>query len=286
MYADDTQLYMSFYPSEWAVVKAKMETCIGEIRDWLRKNHLKLNDKKTEVMIACKNNLRSKIADEVFISIGDAKILPKMCVKNLGGFLDSEMTMQQQVSNVCKSSYASIHNLSRIRRYLDEENMKTLVHAFVTCRVDSLNILLTGVSNNAQTMNRLQMILNTSARLIYRLKKNDHITEVLKKLHWLPIEARIQYKILLLTFKSLNGTGPAYIREMLHFKVYNRNTRASADCLKLEKPCTKLKSLGDRAFSSTSVELWNSLPFELRASETLCIFKTNLKTFLFRKFYP
>ena len=82
-----------------------------------------------------------------------------------------------------------------------------------------------------------------------RTDSKDHITPILKELHWLPVEARINYKILLLPYKALNGFGPVYIRELLHLKQHKRETRASRDFLMLEVPRTPLKTLGDRTFS-------------------------------------
>ena len=97
---------------------------------------------------------------------------------------------------------------------------------------------------------------------------------------------RIDYKILILTFKSLNGEGPAYLVDLLRYKQFTRNTRAAADHLTLALPDTRLKTLGDRAFSFTAVKLWNSLPLNIRTSQSTSVFKANLKTFLFRRSYP
>ena len=286
MYADDTQLYLSFYPTDWAVAKITMETCIHEIRDWLKCNHLKLNDKKTEVMIIGKEHWKSKIVGNLNLVIGDEEIQPSLCVKNLGAYLDAELTMQDQIRNVSKSCYASLHSIGRIRKYLDQESVQTLVHAFITCKVDNLNSLLPCVSDHSRSINKLQMILNSSARLIFKLKKFDSISDVLKELHWLPVEARIRYKVLLLTYKSLNGSGPSYLVDMLKFKNFRRSTRAANDCLILEKPKTNLVTVGDKSFSFYAVELWNSLPLELRSCSSIHSFKRNLKTFLFKQFYP
>ena len=106
---------------------------------------------------------------------------------------DSEMRMHDQVSSVCRSGYAGLHSFGRIRRYLNDDAAKTLVHAFITCKVDNLNSLLAGIPGYA--LDKVQMILNNLARLLTRTNGKDHITGTLKELHWLPIEARIQYKI-------------------------------------------------------------------------------------------
>ena len=76
---------------------------------------------------------------------------------------------------------------------------------------------------------KLQYVLNAAARLITGIRKHDHIvTPILMDLHWLPVNERIQFKILLLTFKSLNGFAPVYIDEMIQRFVPNRKLRSSS----------------------------------------------------------
>ena len=194
--------------------------------------------------------------------------------------LDSEMKMLDQVHNVCRSCYASLNSLGRIRKYLCDSSMEILVHASITCKVDSLNSLLSGIPDYA--LHRVQMVLNNSARLLTRTNSKDQITPVLKELHRLPVEALIDYKILLLTYKALNGFGPVYMRELLHLKQHKRETRSSRDFLMLEVPRTRLKTLGDRTFSCTAATHWNALPLELPSVPSLSVFKQQLKTFLFK----
>ncbi len=274
-------LYLSFYPSEWQSAKSRMENCIKEISEWLKWNCLKLNDSKTEMMIIGKNSVVEKIDGILEIEIGETTVKPSPRVRNIGAIFDSEMRMLEQVNNVCRSSYASLHSIGRIRKFLDVDAVKTLVHAFITCKLDNLNSILAGIPDYA--IHKLQMVQNNAARLI---TKKDHITEVLIDLHWLPIEARIDYKILLLVYKTLNGLGPAYLEDMLQFKQHKRETRSSDDLLMLAFPKTHFKTLGDRSFTFTAVDQWNVLPLELRASPSLSTFKEHLKTFLFKRSYP
>ena len=192
--------------------------------------------------------------------------------------------MLEQVNNVCRIAYASLHSISKIRKYLDEVTVKTLVHAFITCKLDNLNSILAGIPDYA--MNKLQMVQNNAARLITRTDRRDHITGVLVDLHWLPIVARIDYKVLLFVYKALNGIGPSYLSDLLHLKQHKRNTRSSEDFLMLDHPKTHFKTLGDRTFTFTAVDQWNVLPLELRASQSLSTFKKHLKTFLFNRSYP
>ena len=142
----------------------------------------------------------------------------------------------------------SLRSLSKIRSCLTEVSATSLTHAFITCKLDNLNSLLIGPNMDTK-LNRLQLIQNHAARIITRTKKFDHISGVLKKLHWSPIKARIAYKVLLLVFKCLVGIGPSYLNELPSMKTYSRyNTRYSKDPLRLSEPEMNLKSMGDRAF--------------------------------------
>jgi len=94
-------------------------------------------------------------------------------------------------------------NISRIRKFLSVNSTKALVHAFVTCRLDNCNSLLYGLPN--YLVHRLQLAQNCAARLILCGRKYDRVSPLLKQMHWLPVEQRIIFKILLLTFKALNN---------------------------------------------------------------------------------
>ena len=110
----------------------------------------------------------------------------------------------------------------------------------------------------------------------------EHISPILAKLHWLPVCSRIEYKILLLTFRALNNIGPQYIRDLLNIYTPPRNLR-SIDKHVLVVPNSKMKTAGDRAFSCIAPRLWNGLPEDIKSSRTLENFKSKLKTYLFKK---
>ena len=123
----------------------------------------------------------------------------------------------------------------------------------------------------------------SGARFVLKIRKYDHITEALKQLHWLPIAYRIKYKIALITFKTLNGQGPSYLRELLLETTSFRQTRSKH---KLKIPRTKLKSAGDRSFSVAAPLIWNSLPSNITNTTSIPQFKKKLlKTHLFKLAY-
>ena len=282
-YADDTQLYVSFRPDEDGKERcvSLLETCVDYVRGWMLQNRLMLNDGKTELMIIGTPKQTSKI-NLNSVSIGDSVIEPSVSARNLGVQFDSNLNMREHITNVCKSAYYMIYNLRRIRKYLDKDITKDIVHACITNKLDYCNGLLYGIPD-CQIV-RLQRVQNTCARLICGCSKFTRITPILRNLHWLPVRQRITFKILLIVYKALLGQAPTYIKELLNFKPnqHNRNLRSSRDTLLLQIPSIKTKiTLGDRAFACAAPKLWNNLPFEVRKSPSVNVFKSKLKTLLF-----
>ena len=174
MYADDTQLYVSFMPEDFPAAQAKMERYIAQIRQWLSQNYLKLNDGKTELMVIGQPAQLKKITSNINITIGDSVISASS-----SAVLDSGLSMDEQIKNICRSCNIRLRSLSKIRSCLTEDSATTLTHAFITCKLDNLNSLLTGPNMDTKLI-RLQLIQNHAARIITRTKKFDHISGVLK----------------------------------------------------------------------------------------------------------
>ena len=146
-----------------------------------------------------------------------------------------------------------------------------------------LNSLLFGIPQCQ--FRRLQRVLNAAARMICFTPRSAHITPVLMYLHWLPIKFRVDFKIALLVYKALNGMAgtSVYSRYTLSFKLEGSHHLRSDDRFLFQIPRTNAKTLGDKAFKHAAPTIWNSLPIYIRQCETVYCFKTELKTFLFRK---
>ena len=156
-----------------------------------------------------------------------------------------------------------------------------IVHAFITCRLDNGNALLFGLPK--YQIQRLQSIQNCAARLVKRHSKFDCASPLLFELHWLPVEQRITFKILLFVFKSLNGLAPFYLSDLISTYIPSRSLRSASLSL-LHVPRSNQKTYGDRAFAVAAPRLWNALPIQMRQPGTaLDTFKRSLKTLLFRQ---
>ena len=130
-------------------------------------------------------------------------------------------------------------------------------------------------------LSNLQVAQNNAARLVLKKRKRDHASPLLRKLHWLPIDKRIQYKMATLCFRCLNGSAPTYLSDLLELYVPSRQLRSSSDKTKLKVYTPKFKTFGERSFVYLAPKVWNSLPRNLRESQNVSVFKKNLKTHLF-----
>ena len=136
------------------------------------------------------------------------------------------MSLDKHVTNTCKVCFFHLRNISKIRDCLSPVDTEKLVHAFITSKLDTANSLLHGLPTFL--LDRLQNVQNAAAHIITHTKKYDHIKPVLKQLHWLPVTQRINYRILLLTYKALNGQAHGYITELLEPYTPARNLRSSS----------------------------------------------------------
>lgn len=282
MYADDSQLYLWFDlpPNSTELdVKHQIEACLLDIVKWTAENKLKLNEEKTELLVLSAPRQMKKVTTSS-ITVGNTEVTAAKVVRDLGAHFDEHLQMTAHVNAVCQASYNQLRRISRIRKALTQEAAETLIHAFVSSRLDNGNSLLTGVSK--ELIAKLQRVQNAAARCVLRLRKQESASHALSKLHWLPVRQRIIFKVLLLTWKALHGEAPVYIKEMLLPVQHQRQLRSSAHCL-LEVPRTNLKTYGDRAFSVQAPKLWNSLPSHIRDKTTRDSFKHALKTHLFQR---
>ncbi|XP_064638331.1 uncharacterized protein LOC135494344 [Lineus longissimus] len=165
---------------------------------------------------------------------------------------------------------------------LTRDATRTLVQALVLSRLDYCSSLLFNISSELSS--KLQMVQNNAARLVTRTRKRDHITPTLRDLHWLPIRARIEFKILTVVYKCYRQLAPKYLEELLVPYAPKRALR-SADKNLLVTPRFQSSSFGGRAFSSAAALAWNSLGQGLRQEDTLNKFRKALKTELFRKHF-
>ena len=184
------------------------------LQNFMFTNKLKLNPDKTEfILIGSKNN-RKRLLLHFSINILGNQVSPVQSVKNLRVVFDSNFTFSNHVSQVIKSTRAHTRELYRIRPLLDLKTSVLLVNALVSSRLDYCNSLFLSLTDFQ--LRRLQLVQNSLCRVVTHSSKFSHITPQLKKLHWLPVRYRVQFKIGLITYKILNQGQPVYLRELIH----------------------------------------------------------------------
>uniref|UniRef100_A0A8C7WRW4 Reverse transcriptase domain-containing protein n=1 Tax=Oryzias sinensis TaxID=183150 RepID=A0A8C7WRW4_9TELE len=175
----------------------------------MQNNFLQLNSNKTEVIIFGPHKQRESVSSYLH----SLSLKPSNQVRNLGVIMDSDLNFNSHIKSVTSAAFYHLKNISKIKNIVSKPDLEILIHAFVSSRLDYCNGLLTGLSKRA--VKQLQYIQNAAARVLTRTRKYDHISPVLRSLHWLPVPQRIDFKAALLVYKSLHGRAPKYISDML-----------------------------------------------------------------------
>src|SRR3984885_4155488 len=162
--------------------------------------------------------------------------------------------------------------------------LHVLVHSLVLSRIDYCNSVLYGLLK--ATLLPLTTVLHAAARLVKNLSPRDYITHSLRQLHWLPIQARISFKICLFMFKIKSGTSPSYFSSLVTpcAAVESRHGLRYASRGDFLVKGANLQ-FGNRMFEVAGPAEWNFLPATIRNSSSINTFKSKLKTHLFSKCY-
>ena len=223
-------------------------------------------------------------------------VVPSQSVKNLSFIFDAHISYHEQISAVTKACYYHIRDLRRIRPCLDTTTAATIATALVQSKLDYCNSLYLNLPSCE--LDRLQLVQNSLARVVSNTNRFCHISPVLHSLHWLKIRERITYKVLSLTYNTLQTTKPAYLSNLI-FVQPSRSTRSSSMVTLSRPSLSSQNKILDRSFSYYAPRLWNSLPPHLRLTNsdssssctgpvalTRSTFHSHLKTHLFRLSYP
>ena len=216
VYADDTQLYITLSPENFSHSMQKLKNCLNDVQNFMFANKLKLNPDKTEFILIGSPKNRNQFLPHFRITNLGNQVSPAQSVRNLGVMFDSNFNFLDHVSQVSKSTRVHARDLYRICPLLDLITSVLLVNALVSSRLDYCNSLFLSLTDFE--LRRLQLVQNSFCRVVTHSSKFSHITPQLKKLHWLPVRYRVQFKIGVITYKILNQGQPVYVRELIHQK--------------------------------------------------------------------
>ncbi len=140
-----------------------------------------------------------KIDSSTGLSFDDSFIQCSQSARNLGVVFDCNLSFDKHINAVCRAAHYHIRDIRRIKPLIPSTALIPLANALVSSRLDYCNSLYSGISKS--NINRLQRIQNSLARVISGTAKYDHITPVLKDLHWLPIKQRSSLRLAYLSTK-------------------------------------------------------------------------------------
>jgi hypothetical protein len=285
LYADDTQIYGSCRPDATGRLTALTAECLVAVARWMQSNRLQLNTAKTEVLW-CTSARRQYQLPRDPLPVGADQVSPVTAVRNLGIYLDADLSMRTHVVRTASACFAVLRNIRSIRRSVSQSVLESLVVTLVLTRLDYGGTTLTGLPKHL--LDRLQSVQNAAARLIFTARRCDHVTPLLRNLHWLKVPERISYRLAVLVYRCLHGTAPDYLASQFRraSSISTRQRLRSASTTSLVVKRTKRVTIGDRSFSVAAASTWNSLPESIRSSSSLSVFRKVLKTELFKRSFP
>ena len=271
-YADDHQILKAFKAEgQINVITHELTRCFSLIKAWMNRFYLQLNDSKTQIIICGSSKVLREIQMHgVHLTMGTT-VRFASCVKNLGVQMDNHLTLEQQIVSLKQNCFRTLRNICKIRFLLTRCQLKTIVNSLVVSCLDYCNGLYFGIAE--RLLNQLQLIQNAAAKAVTGKYKYDHLGEDLNDLHWLEIKKRVVFKISLIAYKSVNGLAPEYLQNMFQYSHHGHS-------LKLIVP-QYTSSYGRRSFSYAGPKIFNNLPTQITSSDTVEMFKSNLKTYLF-----
>ena len=211
----NTQLYVSFKCKQPLEAISKVKSCPADIRRWLITNKLKINDSKTEFIVFRSPQLKCDLSG-LTVNVGEIMISQSSKVRDLGVTFDKCINFDDHITAICRSTHFHIRNIGKIRNLLSYDACSTIIHAFLSCRLDYCNSIMYNVRRSKT--DQLKRLQNQCARISTKSPRREYITPVLKKLHWLKIQDIIIYTILMLTYKSYYNMAPPYLCELIDKK--------------------------------------------------------------------
>jgi hypothetical protein len=187
--------YRSFHPTE---------------TDVLLVHNDQLNGDKSEIIwFGSHTNLRALAGQDLTLPIGSDVIQPHSVVRDLGVWLDSELTLHHHITKLAAVCFHNLRRLRQLRRRLGQDVTTRLVVALISSRLDYCNSVFASLPQSS--ISSLQRVQNAAARLVFSLRPRDSVTPALIQLHWLPVQFRIRFKLCTIMYRIRTGSCPQYL---------------------------------------------------------------------------
>ena len=282
LYADDTQIYISFSSNKAVDSLRMLQACATEVSSWMSNSMLKLNPEKTEFMIIGSRQQRKKVEHLFPFQFLCQDIRPTTSAKNLGVLFDHGLFLKKHVAQLCKVCFYHIRDLRRIRRCISTDTARAIASALINSRFDYCNSLLYGIADC--DLSRLQRVQNCLARVVCNASRLSPSSPLLKRLHWLPLKHRVRFKLASIAHRVFYTKEPSYLYDVL------RPVQGSKQLRSMTNNSFSLPSVrtnwGMRALSFSAPYIWNALPSAVKKEHVVTTFRRKLKTFLFGQAFP
>lgn len=256
----------------------KIQIDVNEISNWAKDHHLSINPTKTKIMF---------LGSSYYIENTDFDSLPKITlnnmtipivdsVRNLGLVIDSTLSWNEYLSDISKRVWYTLRQLKRSHSVLSLDVRKLLVQSLIFPKFDYCCLAVTDL--NLEQKRKLQVLLNSCVRFIFRLNRTVHVSQYLTQLGWLTVENRRNYLMGSFTYALIINDAPEYLSS----RILERSSfvpRLRSTFLELMVPYFSTR-VYENSFMVNAIKFWNNLPEEMRRSTSLNIFKNKLYTYL------
>ena len=273
-YIYDTKLYMCFPVRDYDLAMDLMNDDLTRIRNRCFQNLLLLNPDKTNLMVYGTRQLITKLPSDFCLSLLGKDLIPGDVAKDLGVTFDRNLNFNDHIVKVTALCMSILGQINRIKHVFSKELLIIIINALVFSKLFYCSSVWS--STSGKNIKKLQYIQNFAARIISGHRKYDHMTPILKELHWIPVKEHF------MAFKCMNGMVPEYssLQFTARGAASRRITRQSGQ---LNIPLFT-SATGQKTFQYRITKLWNKLPSNLKLNRTISSFKTELKKILLSEF--
>lgn len=271
-YVDDTKLLLSFRLQDQLRIVAEINQDLTRIRNWCFDNQLLLNPDKTKLLVCGSKRGVAKARDFKLSFLGK-QLIPVEAARDLGVILDTSLTFDHHVSATVASCMSRLGQINRVKHCFDNRTLIIIINALVFSKLFYCSSVWSSTSQS--NIAKLQAVQNFACRIVSGSKKYDHVTPILRQLNWLPVKQHMYYRDSIMAFKCMNGLAPGYLSDQF-VKRSSISTRKTRNSQLLNIPLFKTAT-GQRTFYYRMVSLWNTLPQNIKLSQSLAHFKTLMK---------
>jgi hypothetical protein len=269
IYADDVLIYF-VHDGKETVSDSSYQTVLDSVADWMVASHLAINASKTQALVFHYGRESNITLPQLHLMGEQVNICTEGVMKYLGVNLDTRLNLSKHIATVCRSAFTQLRTIRRVRSSLNVLTAKMLCNSLIMSRLDYCSPLLIG--SNKQDLEKIQRVVNATARVIFNLQRTSSISTHLKELRWIPVEQRYIVRTACLVHKIMSSGRPEYL-EVDRYQPARELRSGSQNLLVI---ANGRKKAGMHIFKVLSSKVWNDLPSDLREEKKLGIFASKL----------